>query len=456
MLRPDEGWGHYDQLEAGGEAASARGTIAGLRPSTPPATPWPATPWPANPCPRRHPGRVAPVTFLPVILGGALATSFLFNLAGLCAVRGFVRRPPRAPRDFPPVTILKPVCGPEPGLDHALATFCQQCYAGPMQIVIGAHEATDPALQAARAVQRRFPDADIVIEANPARRGSNGKIANLINMLPLAKHDVLVIADSDLHVAPDYLAQVVGALLAPGTGLITTLPAGAAVVPGIPARLGAAHLADNFLPSALIGEALGRQDCLGGTMALTRATLAGIGGLHALADQLADDNVLGRKVRSLGLAVRIAPTLPSVSVQERRIQDLWQHELRWARTIASLAPFSAAGTVLQYPLFWALTLCLASGGALWALASFTATWALRAAIVRCMAALLARKRSRPTPPTPAWLLPVRDCLSVAEIVFGFCGDTVVWRGRTLRTTSRARGPLLDEAKQAVPELAPGL
>jgi ceramide glucosyltransferase len=385
-----------------------------------------------------------------------VGTGLIFNVAGLCAVRGFVRRRAPALPHCPPVTILKPVCGPEPGLEPALASFCAQTYPGEVQIVIGAHDAADPALQAAHDVRRRFPDADIAIEANPARRGSNGKIANLINMLPLAKHDILVIADSDLHVAPDYLAQVVGALLAPGTGLITTLPAGAPAVPGIPARLGASHLADYFVPGALLGEALGRQDCLGGTMALSRATLCRIGGLQALADQLADDNVLGRKVQELGLAVRIAPTLPSVSVQERRLRDLWLHELRWARTIGSVAPFSAAATVMQYPLFWALALCLATGCAGWALATLGAAWAIRLVIVRRLAALLARKRARAAPATPAWLLPVRDCLSVAEIVFGFCGDTVVWRGRTLHTHGSARGPLLDEAQQAAPELAPGL
>jgi ceramide glucosyltransferase len=350
------------------------------------------------------------------------------------------------------VTILKPVCGAEPLLEAALASFCVQSYPGPVQIVIGAHDAADPALDAARKAKARFPHADIVIQADPLRRGANGKIANLMNMLPLARHDLLVIADSDLHVEPDYLCRVVAELLAPGTGLVTTLPAGEPAMPGLAARLGTAHLAHIFLPSALIAQALGRQDCLGGTMALSRTTLTRVGGLAALADHLADDNILGRKVLALGLSIRLANTLPSVTVQEASIGALWQHELRWGRTIASVAPIAFAGCLVQYPLFWAFAAVLVSAGQPWALAALALAWAGKAMLVREIETCLATRRARPVARTPAWLLPLRDLLSVAEIVASFCGDTVVWRGRTLHT----RRPEPIPADTRLPELAPGL
>jgi ceramide glucosyltransferase len=374
------------------------------------------------------------------------------GLAGVFAVRAFVRRPPRACPTAPAVTVLKPVCGAEPLLEEALASFCRQSYPGQVQIVIGAHDAADPALEAARRAKTRFPHADIVIQADPLRRGTNGKIANLMNMLPLAKHDMLVIADSDLHVEPDYLRRVVAELLVPGTGLVTTLPAGEPAVPGLAARLGTAHLAHIFLPSALIAQALGRQDCLGGTMALTRTTLARAGGLAALANHLADDNILGRKVLDQGLSVRLANTLPSVTVQDASIGALWQHELRWGRTIASVAPVSYAGCLVQYPLFWAIAAVLVSAGQPWALATLALAWAGKAMLVRGVETCLAARRPRPVARTPAWLLPLRDLLSVAEIVASFCGDTVVWRGRTLHTG----GAEPVAADTCIPELAPGL
>jgi ceramide glucosyltransferase len=352
------------------------------------------------------------------------------GVAGLLAVIAFAARKPPRLTGLPPVTILKPICGDEPLLEEAITSFCRQNYPD-VQLVIGAQDAADPALAAARRVAHWHPEADVQIVVDPARQGVNGKIANLINMLPYAKHDVLVIADSDLHVTPDYLEKIVAELQLPGTGLVTTLPAAEPAAAGPAATIGSSHLTHGFLPSALIGAALGRQDCLGGTMALYRDDLERIGGLEALVDQLADDNLLGEKIRELGLAVRIAKTLPVVTVQEKTFHDLWQHELRWARTIGSVAPLSLAGCVLQYPIFWALLALPIFSKPLWGLALLATACAARALIQRGIDAALAPHRARPVHPTPLWQLPVRDVLSVAEIVASFFGRQVVWRGRTL-------------------------
>jgi ceramide glucosyltransferase len=361
-----------------------------------------------------------------------LLTAFgaLQAAAGLIAVRGFALRSPQPPASRPAVTVLKPICGFEPMLEEALASFCTLAYA-PFQLVIGAQDPADPALEVARGVRARFPNVDIEIVVNPASHGMNRKIGNLINMLSFATHDTLVIADSDLHVRPDYLDRVVATLHQPGTGLVTTLASGEPAAPGIAARLGALHMSHIFLPSALIGQAIGRQDCLGGTMALQRDTLARIGGLHALVDHLADDNVLGRLVRRLGLAVRIADTLPVVTVQERSLRGLWQHELRWARTIRALTPNIFAITVLQYPLAWSLLwLVLAQSRS--ALLCFFCAWAIRAAVTLGIDDALEHLRPLPTRRAALFLLPMRDLVSVAEIVASYFDDTVIWRGEAMR------------------------
>jgi ceramide glucosyltransferase len=267
--------------------------------------------------------------------------------------------------------------------------------------------------------------------ADPTPHGVNRKISNLINMMPAARHDFLVLSDSDLHVAPDYLERLVAAHNVPGTGLVTTLSAGLPGHRGWVGLLGASQISHSFLPGALLARALGRQDCLGGTMALRRHDLERIGGLPVLANQLADDNLLGEKIRELGLAVRIAKTLPVVTVQENSFSGLWQHELRWARTIGSVAPLSLAGCVLQYPIFWALLALPTWHNPLWGIALLAIAWAARALIQRGIDAALAPHRARPVHATPAWLLPLRDILSVAEIVASFFGRQVVWRGRTL-------------------------
>lgn len=114
----------------------------------------------------------------------------------------------------PPITILKPLHGDEPLLEQALASVCAQDYPE-YQVVFGVSDAADPALSVVTRLRARFPECDIAVVVDPARHGTNGKVGNLINMLPRAKHAVLAIANSDLHVQPDYLARLADALAEP-------------------------------------------------------------------------------------------------------------------------------------------------------------------------------------------------------------------------------------------------
>ena len=338
------------------------------------------------------------------------------------------------------VTILKPLHGDEPLLEAALASTCAQDYPR-FQVVFGVQHADDPALDVVERVRRRFPAADIAVVVDPRRHGTNPKIGNLINMLPAARHDLLVIADSDLHVAPDWLASVVAALEVPGTGLACTLYSGLPATGAVIERLAAMQITHTFLPGAVLARALGRQDCLGATMALRRDTLARIGGLEALQDHLADDNVLGRRVRALGLAVALADSVPATTVPEATLGALWRHELRWARTIRTLVPGQFAASVLQYPIVWAMLAIVLSGGGLsgggflvgglWTWSLFETAWLTRAlaarVIDRALAPLLGDLAFR----APLWLLPGRELLSIAVMLASYAGLSVNWRGHTL-------------------------
>ncbi len=351
--------------------------------------------------------------------------------AGLIAVWAFARRRSSAPAILPSVTILKPVYGDEPLLAEAIQSFCVQDYPC-FQLLIGAQDADDPALDVARRLQARFPACDIAIIVDPKLHGPNRKVSNLMNMLAAAKHPVLVISDSDMHVQSDYLVQVVSALETPGTGLVTTVCAGEPAFAGTAAQLGVMHLSHSFLPGALLAAAIGRRDCLGGTMALRQKTLERAGGLGGLVAHLADDNVLGQRVRQLGLTVKLAATVPVMTVRERSLRAVWQQELRWARTIRALAPVAYGTSILQFPLFWALLAMLLSGGGILETATFLATWVVRFGVTRAVDKGLRGLRARRAMPTPALLLPLRDVLSAVEIIASFCGDAVVWRGHAMR------------------------
>ncbi len=355
-------------------------------------------------------------------------------VAGWWAVRRYSRieRHPQGP--YPPITVLKPLHGDEPLLEEALASFCAQDYAR-FQVVFGLQDPADPALHVIRRLRARFPTVDMEVVIDPTQHGVNRKVGNLINMYTRAKHDVIVIADSDIHAAPDYLTQVATALARPNTGLVTTLYAGVGASDTFAGRLGMSQINHCFLPGALMARLLGRQDCLGATMALTRRTLESIGGLQALVHHLADDAILGQLVAAQGLSVDLAATLPATTVPEMQINHLFSHELRWARTIQSLAPVGFVLSSLQYPLFWAGLTAVLAGGHTWALALFAITWLVRALVVLGIDSALSLSMA-----APIWLLPVRDLLSVAVILASYGGNEVAWRGQVLRISPPRLAP----------------
>jgi ceramide glucosyltransferase len=359
-------------------------------------------------------------------------------IAGWIVVRRFAYRCRRAGVNaVRPVTVLKPLHGDEPLLEEALTSVCRQAYPA-LQVVFGVNDLADTALPVVRRLQARFSGCDIAVVVEPTGHGPNRKVGNLINMLPAAKHDVLVIADADMHVAPDWLHRLVVALDEPGVGLVTTIYTGMPVgpLPPAPSRegrardaigaLGAAQINHYFLPGALLARAMGRQDCLGATMMLRRQTLERIGGFAALVEHLADDNVLGRLVQGLGLRVALAETIPSTTVPETSLRALWRHELRWARTIRALVPLQFAASVLQYPLVWAALAVLLGSGAGWTLAWFVLAWAIRAVAARGIDRALALANR-----TPLWLLPLRELMSVVVMAASYTGRRVEWRGHTL-------------------------
>jgi len=368
---------------------------------------------------------------------GLTALGMLQSSAGWLAVNRFTRQAPLVPSKQPPVTILKPLHGDEPLLEDALASFCAQDYPE-FQIVFGLQDPADPALKVLTRLRARFPDLDMAVVVDPTPHGLNRKVANLINMAPQIRHDVLVIADSDIHAAPGYLTQLVASLMRPGVGLVTTLYAGLAPGATLTGRLGAEQINHAFLPGALMARGLGRQDCLGATMALKRETLDSVGGLHALSNHLADDAVLGRLVKAQGLSIGLAATVPATTVAEVCLPELFEHELRWARTIQSLEAVGFAMSCVQYPLFWAALAVGLSGGAAWAWLGFALAWLVRGAAGYGIDRALSL-----APSAGLWSLPLRDLMSIAVMLASYRSDRVAWRGHILRATRPSLSPASD-------------
>ncbi len=357
-----------------------------------------------------------------VICYAAAALGCGYALFAAFAVRSFARSPKaKASTAVPAVTVLKPLHGAERNLYANLAAFCSQDYPGPLQIVSGVADPADPAIDVVRKLIADFPDRDLTLAVNSRRHGANAKVSNLINMAAEAKHDVLVISDSDIVVTPDYLKHITAALERPGVGLVTCLYRGTAAA-GIWARLAAMAIDYQFLPNVLVGLRLGlAKPCFGSTMALRKTTLATIGGFEAVADRLADDYALGALVRRAGLTVAIPHYTVAHVCSERSARELLRHELRWARTIRSVDPLGYAGLVITHALPFALIGLLLAGVApagLIVVAALACRFVLQVEIDRAFGLRDHVFRFGP----------VRDLLSFVVFVISFIGRGIEWRG----------------------------
>jgi ceramide glucosyltransferase len=386
------------------------------------------------------------VTALGIACLALAAIGCLYLLAAAWAVRA-TRRRGGDPRDGaggrhaaavpPSVTILKPLHGAEPGLFDTLATFCRQDYDGPFEIVLGLQDPADPALSVATSLRALFPDHAIRIVVDPRQHGRNRKVSNLINCAEGATGEIVVLADSDMRVGPDYLRRLVAALDRDGVGGATCLYHGVPAGTGW-SRLAALGVDTHFLPGVVLGMALGlAKPCMGSTIAMRRETLERIGGFAAVQDALADDYEIGAAIRGLGLAVVVPPfTIGHVSA-ERSARDLVAQELRWLRTIRQIDPRGHAGSLVTHPLAFALL------GA--ALAPGPVALLLLLTTIACRLALcLAVERAFGLRAHPYWLIPVRDGLSAGLFVASFFGRDVSWRGH--RYEVARSGALLPKAR----------
>lgn len=336
------------------------------------------------------------------------------------------------------VTILKPLHGIEPRLADNLRSFLAQDHQGPIQLLCGVQRRDDAAIRVVEELRRRYPDARVDLIVDPTPHGSNGKVANLINLERHIAHDIVVLSDSDMAVPPTYLAQLIAALDRPRVGLVSCLYRGRGDA-GFWSRLAAAGLSYQFLPNATFATAIGQigDACMGSTIALRRETLEAIGGFAPFADILADDHALGKAVRAQGLDIVIPPMLLTHGSDETSFASLWRHELRWAATVRGLTSWPAyAGSLITFPLPLALL------GALFHPAAGIAL-ALVALVTRIVVAGMVDTAAGAST-VAKWLLPARDLLSLAIFVVSFGARSVDWRGA--RLTMGADGRIAAETE----------
>jgi len=336
--------------------------------------------------------------------------------------------------NMPAVTIFKPLYKAPPSLREDLETLIWQDYTGPVEIIFGLHSQSDPAKPIVDQFRKQHPFANIKVVVTSKEHGTNAKVTNLLNMVPHARHPIFVVCDGDTAVRPNWLSSLIRTLEAPGIGLTSCLYGGVPERPQFWPIMSAMGVSYSFLPNVVFAATSGLEvPCLGATIAIRQSTLAAVGGFERFASALADDYDLGRAVRAAGYGVALSTSLVYHSAGEKRISELFAHELRWARTIRMINPIGYALSAITYNVGFAALGILADRTELW-LAALVFAIAARTVLQHVV------DRSFACRSGPAWLLPLRDLLSFLVFALSFMSRKVRWGGRVFdASTSRPAG-----------------
>jgi len=337
---------------------------------------------------------------------------------------------------LPPVTMLKPLKGIDPEIWESFCSHCEQQYPS-FQLIFGVSDPADPAIDLVRKLQAKYPKLAIELIVCNRILGANIKVSNLAQMLPLARHELLLVNDSDIRVAPDYLRNVVAPFADPSVGLVTCLYRGVPA-PTLGSRLEALSISTDFVPGVLSARFLerGLHFGLGSTLAFRRSDLNTIGGFEVLLDCLADDYELGRRIASIGKKVELSAAVVSTFLPAYTLGQFLRHQLRWSRTIRDARRWGYVGLLFTFGLPWALLTLLAARGAAWAWALLAITFVARFAVAFVAAEMVLNSKVndrgslhfRTAALRRLVLLPLRDLIAPFVWAASFMGNRIHWRG----------------------------
>ena len=372
------------------------------------------------------------LVLIPVVIGT------LYGLIGLVMNLSFWSRrtPLGAPAlsEWPPVTILKPVHGLEKDLEQNLRSTCLQDYPV-FQVVCSVQRAGDPALPLLQHLQQEFGSERVTVAIEERRAGPNGKINNLLGALAHARHEMLVISDSDVQLRPDYLKTIVAPLADPDVGYVCTLYRAVRAERWFE-KLELLTINAEFTPSAVFTAMSGLANfCLGASTAIRRTSLQRIGGLESLADYLVEDYEMGRRLWTSGKRPVIVPYLVDTVVDLKTPRQWWDHQVYWEQNSRAACPGKVFASVLGRPLPFALLFALLRPDILGLVLLATAlVIRLGTAGVVMRYCLDDRNDLR----SLLLLLPFRDIAALVSWALAFTKRTTIWRGTTFTLTRDGR------------------
>lgn len=377
---------------------------------------------------------LAPLQWLFLIpaLGGSV-----YGLLCLLAVWLFRFRTRSSPAasvsHWPGVTILKPVCGLEKQLKENLHSACVQDYPE-FQVIFSVQDASDPAIPLLKEVQQEYPEkVSVVIESHHAC--PNPKVGNLLGALSHARHEILVISDSDVHLSPDYLKHIIAPLTDPTVGVVCTLYK-ATVADRWFEKMELLTLNADFIPSVVFAYVSGASKfCLGSSVAFRRSSLNKLGGLEALGEYLAEDYEMGRRLWVNGTRMVLVPYSADLVVDLKDRSQWWDHQILWDQKTRAARPLGFFATIAVRSVPFAFLFAACRLGDTLGLTTLGGVLGLRLATAGLIMAWGLRDREGLK---SLVLLPLRDGAALISWALALARKKVVWRGSELILTYGGR------------------
>ncbi|MBD2242919.1 bacteriohopanetetrol glucosamine biosynthesis glycosyltransferase HpnI [Nostoc sp. FACHB-888] len=373
-------------------------------------------------------------TYIYLLLLLLSLSAIWFYAYGIYAAIAFLNHQnPIAPDFHPAITILKPICGLDEQAYENFASFCRQDYPQ-YQIIFSVRDANDPGIAVVRQIIQDFPELDLQLVISEHTIGNNFKVCNLANAESKAKYSILLLADSDVRVGPDYLRRVIGPMHDPDVGVVTCLYR--PLTQGWVANLEGIGISTEYLAGVLVANKLHKIEfALGPTIAIRRTVLEAIGGFPAIADYLADDYQLGYLPAQAGYKVVLSDYVIDHAIGTNSFVDLIQRQIRWLLCTRVSRPWGYLGLIFTYGTFTSLLLLITTGGSIFAWAILVITWMMRLFMgwfvaVKVLNDAVAKKL--------LWLILIRDLISFVLWYYCWVNNTFEWRGRQLKLTKEGK------------------
>jgi ceramide glucosyltransferase len=329
---------------------------------------------------------------------------------------------------LPPVSVIKPVAGPEEGYLENFMSFCLQDYPV-FEIVFAFPERSDVLPPLLEELKTRFTQVELDWVFADSNKGPNYKVGNLIAAVKKAKHSVLVMSDSDMRVGTQYLKQTVTLFLQERAGLVTALYRNIHLR-GFWAALQALTVQSVFIPNVLFSrKAEGMSYAFGATLCTSKDILESLGGIEFFLDYLADDYQMGHRIHEKGFEILLSHDLIDQVSRTRTFKQYFLQQLRAGITQRVCRPLGYLGSVLTHQVSLALLFLLVGRFSFY-------SWVLLVAVcgIRIVTAGLLNRTTIHNRELNRvlWLIPFNDLMNTLIWLLSLFTDTVRWKERKFR------------------------